>query len=347
MEKFLNFDEFEENAQKDDIAYWVNDLRSSIALESIIQTPAFCRLKDISFLGAIDYSERNEITKGHRNRYVHSLYVAGIANYVATTRNYCDELKDNIVAAALLHDVGHIPLSHSAEPYIKHNFGYGHHEIGDNLICGSAWKDSGLKKALSRKFDVKFITSLLNGESNSEGADIFNSKINADTIDGILRCIEYKGINQVRYMNRISIAKAAFIDSSGLCENKKLDILDDFWRTKHFVYHHFINNLSGVISDKLSQVYFEENSKIKHKDLISEEQSWRGKYRGLFSWLAQLKNKKIPSCLKYYDLEFVTRKYEVLVEEKCLAKRYINKKQKTKISESYLKTYQEVDFKRE
>ncbi|MDK1333155.1 HD domain-containing protein [Cronobacter sakazakii] len=345
MDNVFNFNEFEENAQKENINYWVNDLRSTVELNSIIETPAFKRLYDISFLGAIDYSERNELLKIDRNRAVHSLNVAGIANFVATTRNYNPELKRHIIAAALLHDIGHIPLSHSAEPYIQEKFGYGHHEIGENLISGSAWKDSGLTNVLSKSFDIEFITSLLNGSVTSEGADIFNNKINADTIDGILRCIEYKGINQICYLNRISIAKAAFFDSDKHCNNKRINILDEFWKTKHFVYHNFINNMHGVLSDKLSQVFFNETRSVKYKDLISEEDNWKGKYKTLFSWLTALKTKKIPHCLKDYDLHYTTRKYEIISSEKCITKRYINKKKKAIISQNCLMSYQEVDFK--
>ncbi|QRN35756.1 HD domain-containing protein [Pectobacterium brasiliense] len=332
MESLFNIKHSEEDLEKENITYWIKDFREHEEMNNIIETKAFNRLHDISFLGAIDYSDKSELSKIDRNRAIHSLYVAGIANFIATERKYDEELKKHIVAAALLHDIGHIPLSHSAEPYIKSRFGYGHHEIGNDIISGCVWKNSGLNNILSKNFDIAFIKQLLNNETNNDGSDIFSSKINADTIDGIIRCVEYKGINRTNSLNRISIARSFFIKDSCYSTIKRLDTLDSFWKTKHFVYQNYINTKHGVISDKLSQVFFMEIGDISVRDLLSKESTWKGKYKTLFKWLSELKDRNIPSCLKGYEIEYTTRKYEVLKSEKSFDKRYINSKQKNKIS---------------
>jgi len=342
MSEFFKTTDIDEGIEKESIGYWIQDLQKCSKLSTIIETAAFNRLREISFLGAIDYSDQNELTKHERNRAIHSLYVAGIANYVATKRNYNSDLKEHVIAAALLHDIGHMPLSHSAEPFIKEKFGYGHHEIGDDLISGTCWRDSGLNKALHKNFDISFIKGLLNFELKTDGHDIFSNKINADTIDGIVRCVEYKGKNKTNHLNRISIAKAAFLDDIDLPENKRLQILDDFWKTKHFVYQNFINTKHSVISDKISQIFFMENEKIKYKDLISDERRWKEQYKLLFKWLSNLKSNLIPHCLKNYEMVYTTRNYEVLKIEKDIKKRYTNNKNKTKINQESLLKYREV-----
>lgn len=211
MEKNFKITDKENAFEVDSINFWIRDIRKNEALNSIIKSSAFDRLFDISFLGAIDYSENSKLLKSERNRAIHSLYVAGITNYITTARKYDAELKEHLIAAALLHDIGHIPLSHSAEPYIKKHLGIGHHDIGDKIISGEMLRESKLNNILSKKYDVSFVRDILNGKYHGEGSDIFNSKINADTIDGIIRCLEYKGINKTNYLNRISIARAAFI----------------------------------------------------------------------------------------------------------------------------------------
>lgn len=341
MGDFFKRNDIDEEIEKESIGYWIQDLQKSSKLLMIIKTAAFNRLYGISFLGAIDYSDQNELTKKERNRAIHSLYVAGIANYVATKRNYNSDLKEHLVAAALLHDIGHMPLSHSAEPFIKEKFGYGHHELGNNLISGTCWVDSGLSKALNKNFDVSFIKGLLNFELKNDGHDIFSNKINADTIDGIVRCIEYKGKNKANHLNRISIAKAAFLDNIDMTENKRLQILDNFWNTKHFVYQNFINTKHSVISDKISQIFFRENKKIEYKNLLSDERRWREQYKLLFKWLSNLKSNSIPHCLKNYEMVYTTRNYKVLKTEKDIKKRYTNNKNKAKISEDSLLKYRE------
>lgn len=331
MKNFFNINHREEDLEKENISFWINDFRRHKEINCILENKAFIRLEDISFLGAIDYSDSSELTKVDRNRAVHSLYVAGIANFIATERKYDEELKKHIIAAALLHDIGHMPLSHSAEPYIKAKLGYGHHEIGNEIISGCLWKSSGINELLMKNFDVSFIKQLLNNNTKNDGADIFSSKINADTIDGIIRCVEYKGINKTNALNRISIARAFFIKDNGYSTIKRLDILDSFWKTKHFVYQNYINSKHGVISDKLSQIFFMEIGNICEKDLLLKETTWKGRYKPLFRWLRYLKNGSVPACLKDYDIEYTIRKYEVLKSEKTLDKRYVNSKRKTKI----------------
>lgn len=345
MEKTFKITENEYALEMESINFWIRDIRNNESLNSIIESPAFRRLFDISFLGAIDYSEESKLLKIERNRGVHSLYVAGIANYIATTRRYGNELKKNIIAAALLHDIGHMPLSHSAEPYIMKHFGLGHHDIGDQMISGSIWKESGLTQCLQKDYDILFIKDILNGDYIEEGSDIFNSKINADTIDGIIRCLEYKGINKTNYLNRISIAKAAFIEECDMSIDKRINTLDEFWKSKHFVYHNFINTKHGVISDKISQVFFYEIENISLSDLIKKEKDWKKKYSNLFDWLENLKSKKIPECLKSHKLEFTTRKYEVNKTEFELKKRYTNTKEKITLGMESFDSYKEEQLK--
>ena len=316
----------------ENITYWIEDFCKHEEINSIIETKAFNRLYDISFLGAIDYSSGNELPKANRNRAVHSLYVAGIANFIATERKYDDELKKHIVAAALLHDIGHMPLSHSVEPYIKLKFGYGHHEMGIDLILGHIQKGNELNHILLKNFNITFIKQLLNNETNNDGSDIFSSKINADTIDGIVRCVENKCINKINSLNRISIARAFFIKNSDYSTIKRLDTLDSFWKTKHFVYQNYINTKHSAMSDRLSQIFFmTEEKEISVENLLLKESTWKNKYRRLFKLLDELKNGSIPVCLREDEIEYTTRRYDVLEDEQSLDKRYVNSKQKNKL----------------
>ncbi|NAT15688.1 hypothetical protein CU663_05730 [Pseudomonas syringae pv. actinidifoliorum] len=105
----------------DTIYYWINSVVNDDVMSLILQSKAFKRLYDISFLGALDYTHPGTeiISKKNRSRAEHSLHVAALAAYVSAKRNYTPELKRHLIIAALLHDVGHAPLSHSAEPLIK------------------------------------------------------------------------------------------------------------------------------------------------------------------------------------------------------------------------------------
>lgn len=326
-----------------DLIYWINDLKTNSKLKEIILSPAFQRLYDISFLGAIDYSDCSKLPKIERTRAYHSLCVAGIANYITSLRNYKTDLKENIIAAALVHDIGHMPLSHSAEPYIKSHLGYGHHELGENIIDGKISQDKTLFKILNSSFDINFIKQILNNKINSDGADLFNNKINIDTIDGIIRCLEYKGMNRHNSYNRLSIARSAFFEVE---ETKKYQTLDDFWKAKHFVYCNYINTKHGIVSDTLSQIYFQEIKKPSEEDLISDESHWIKKHKMLFQWLLKYKKSCTPDILDNYSINITIRKYEIKDFEKNIHRRYVDEKKSSSlnVSENFNSKFVQLDF---
>lgn len=309
---------------QDIVRYLINDFHFG----KIISSDAFNRLRDISFLGAIDYSETQYILdKKKRTRYEHSLYVAALAFYISKKRNYKEDKTKNIVAAALLHDIGHLPLSHSAEPSIKQKFGIGHHELGEKIICGEIKSLSNINTVLSKYFDISYIQYLLDTKKKDkdDGSDLFSSKINIDTIDGIIRCLEYKNLNSTNSLNRLRIAESSFINN----DNQSIGVLDNFWKTKDFVYKNMINNNYGVIPDKISEFYFFENE-INEDMLFSCESKWKLKFKDLFS---RLRNNEIKNELIEKKINITTRNYFIMTKEMDILNRYLNtKKTETRIA---------------
>ncbi|WP_272518058.1 MULTISPECIES: HD domain-containing protein [unclassified Providencia] len=316
----------------------VRHLHNSESFQLIINSDAFLRLLDISFLGAIDYSESQYIlNKSSRTRYEHSLYVAALSFYISVKRNYSSQLTSNIVAAALLHDIGHLPLSHSAEPSIKKKFGIGHHEIGNQIINGQIKGLKSLNKLLKSRFDVEHINFLLNTKEKdiNNGSDLFSSQINIDTIDGIIRCLEYKNLNSIVSLNRLNIAKASFLNEESL----SIGVLDNFWKTKDFVYKNMINNNFGLIPDKISEYFFMEY-KINEDLLYSSENKWKNKFKILFE---RLRDREIKGLLKEQYFNITSRKYYINNKEFNISNRYLNEKAKEirkPVSEEYIERKQ-------
>jgi HD superfamily phosphohydrolase len=89
----------------------------------LVATPAFQRLKSIRFLGGIDYLLVRVPNGANRNirytRYQHSLGVARLALLYGNQRGLSFSERRILYVAALLHDVGHAPLSHSLEPVLR------------------------------------------------------------------------------------------------------------------------------------------------------------------------------------------------------------------------------------
>lgn len=312
------------------INYWINTIVNDEVMSLIVQTRAFRRLYDISFLGALDYTYPGieKISKQSRSRAEHSLHVAALAAYVAEKRNYEPDLKRQLIVAALLHDIGHAPLSHSAEPLIKQKIGYGHHEAGEQIIDGKQHLGKDLSLILKKYCDLSFIHKLLNMKgSREDGGDLFYSPINIDTIDGITRSHAYfTGFSSIH--SKLAIAHASFVAPSA----KDHRILDSFWEMKERVYSGLINDEIGLASDKTSEFFFMESLvPLKEDDLYKSEKSWQQTHKSLFSRLNKiLRSRSTPSCLVDSQVSFVHREYLILLDREDITRYSCKKERKVK-----------------
>jgi HD superfamily phosphohydrolase len=231
---------------------------------SIISSSEFQRLKEVSFLGAIDYV----CTQNRKTRYEHSIDVAKLALYVSIKRGYNKEIQDHVVTAALLHDIGHAPLSHSMESSFYSNFGIDHHIAGREIILGKANSEE-LNKKLRKKLNLETLINLIDLNSSEEFSDIFTSKINVDTIDGVHKSLLSTNQTLLIY-NKYSLAKSALIENDA----SSVERMDLFWKTKDFVYKKIINSGVGALADYISKDYFSENiGKLSESHFYKKESS--------------------------------------------------------------------------
>ena len=107
-------------------------------IDGIMASRAFRRLKGVRFLGGIDYVlvRSPNGSRARYSRYEHSVGVACLAALHADLRDLSPEDRRLSCAAALLHDIGHAPLSHSLEPVFIEHFGLGHHRATEEIIYG-------------------------------------------------------------------------------------------------------------------------------------------------------------------------------------------------------------------
>lgn len=309
------------------------DLAQNPLVKAIIQTEAFTRLKNISFLGALDHlATTHKLNKTTRTRADHSLHVAALASIIAEKRNYPEELKQHLIVAGLLHDIGHPPLSHSVEPYLLRQFGYGHHQIGEMLIDGKVELSKELHQILSGKLDTAFIKNLIAGDIEAtHGGDLFSSRFNIDTIEGITRCSQYISRSHTA-LNPITVAFASFIETS----EQRYRILDNFWQQKHFIYNQLILADTGLLADQYSQYYF-ETAGMDEADIFSTEAQWQKKHRTLFANLNQTHSKSdLPEQTLPAEIRYTKRDYWIY-PDKTGRERYSYQKEPTTLKLAKLK----------
>lgn len=247
-------------------------LLSNRFFSSIINSEEFQRLQQVSFLGAIDYvCPENKAT-----RYQHSIDVAKLALYVSDKRGYSDDITNHIVSAALLHDIGHAPLSHSMEQSFFDTYGINHH-IASSKLLKNGTNISSVTSILKKNVDINLVTNLIEQKSNEHFADIFNSKVNVDTIDGIHKSLAF--INIKNSYDKYALANSAFTHDFQDSTNR----LDHFWNMKDLVYKKIITSGIGAIADHISKEYFLDNlTRLNESYFLKKESSLLGGRNPIF-----------------------------------------------------------------
>lgn len=239
--------------------------RARELVDAVCATAAFKRLEDIKFLGSLDYAyiKTPNGAKGN-SRYTraqHSIGVAQLAYIYADLAEHSESETLLAVAAALLHDVGHGPFSHSIEPLFKRKFGMDHHRATEEIILGRVNIGKELNKTLIEfGLDPLRVIGLMEGD-DADFMGFFSGPINFDTVEGILRSREYLGLQNTRLHPAKVITAAYYRETSYHNE-----IVDEFWRCKGEMYNLAIRSERGVLYDLILERMLEINS-----DLILEE----------------------------------------------------------------------------
>ena len=309
----------------DDFADSCIDSQVKSLFTELVNDSAFVRLGKINFLGAINYKS-NYRTKGIATRYQHSLGVAKLALEYSKLSNLPSKDTKLLLASALLHDIGHAPLSHSMEPAFKEIFDINHHKAAESILKGSAPIGKSLYKLLeSHGITSEEVIELVDRKSTASYAFLFNSPINIDTIDGILRAQALLNCNQT--LSPLTVLKSLIDTNIDNVFN-----LDLFWNAKDFVYKHIIFSPKFSNADKTSQEYLRSNpDEFTRECFYKTEEQLKKSVPRLFNLINQsasklnvetksLKSRRfvIYGHIKTGSPNFLEERYKEIKEEKTL-----------------------------
>lgn len=228
---------------------------------SLLESPWLRRLERISFLGTLD---RHPRSRRASSRFEHSLGVAALAIEAAAALELGREPTRVFVAACLLHDIGHYPLSHAAEPAFTKVLGAGHHEVGRWIVLG----EGPIARALSLRpllelhdIDPDAVWALIDPSHAPVGpdhrpqlspelaplAELLQAPINLDTLEGISRVARDFRLHAAKLPATIFTATAS---GEGLAiRASALAAIDGFWQLKDRVYDQVINLPSNILAE--------------------------------------------------------------------------------------------------
>lgn len=214
-------------------------------LESVWLT----RLSRVSFLGTLDFHPRSRRAS---SRYAHSLGVAALGLDAARHLDLAPDCARHFVAACLLHDVGHYPLSHAAEPAFFKQLGANHHQVGRWLVCGEGpirRMKSLVRSILDCGLDPQRVWGLIDGQPTQAQDEplcsLIGASINLDTLDGIRRTARDFRLGAPRMPEQI------FCWSQGELSltPQGRSFADAFWALKDRVYANVINLPSNIVAE--------------------------------------------------------------------------------------------------
>jgi len=190
----------------------------------IVDTPQFQRLRRINQLGFA-----NLVYPGaNHTRFEHSLGVMHITRLLQ--KRICFD--DVVVAAALLHDIGHAPFSHGSERLLEKYAAYNHESI--SKVVRGELKD----KLNNLGFRISEIEAIVTGKRKS----VINGEIDADRMDYLVRDSHYTGVaygvfDIYRLIDKIKFDNAVIIEQGGVKAAESL-LISRFLMYPTVYFHH-------------------------------------------------------------------------------------------------------------
>ena len=212
-------------------------------LTQLIDTPAFQRLRRIRQLGPASLTFHG----AESSRFTHSLGVMAIARraFDQLQRRYPDLAphRATVLVAALLHDIGHGPFSHTAEEV----FGVQHEhwtrrmirdlpEIHDALESRAAGLTEAVDQVYTHTHPVALVWQLV------------SSQLDCDRLDYLLRDSYFTGASYGQLdLDRILMA-LRFEPSSGrlVMAHKGMAAIEHYLVVRHFMYAQVYNHPKNI-----------------------------------------------------------------------------------------------------
>lgn len=169
----------------------------------LLNSPELQRLYNIKQLGFAHLV----FPGAHHSRLEHSLGTYHISSEISKIINLNDEEKDIIKCAALLHDIGHGPFSHTLEIILQNSLNINHVELTRRLISGEYDIFHTEEKNFithqkvcdileKENIDINLLSNIILGNKKNKKylAEILNSSIDVDQLDFLIRDAFYTGV---------------------------------------------------------------------------------------------------------------------------------------------------------
>ena len=250
-----------------------SDKPEELMIMQLIDTLAFQRLRRIKQLGAASLLFHG----AESSRFTHSIGVFCVARKIYTrlieTKPEFSKNKFILFGAALLHDLGHGPLSHTSEDLFSHN----HENWSKNLVENYSPINSILKNfgsELPNQIGNLFATQNLFSNPLST---LISSEIDCDRLDYLLRDSYNTGTKYgLVDLERIISALTFSPDGNISIKPKGVIAIEHFLVLRNMmyrtIYNHRINEITSWILEKI--IYSIKNNSTKKLWIDESMRKW-------------------------------------------------------------------------
>ena len=201
-------------------------------------------------------------------RFGHSLGVMKVADeiYGKVMDKDNDENKllwKKIRIAALLHDIGHTPFSHSLEGIIEEGKRkISHEDYAERIILGTEIRDILDKEANFSKKDIKDIALIIRGKHPiTLASQIIHSELDADRIDYLIRDSLYCGVKYGIFdYHRLIISLEHYVDAGEylVITEKGRYVAEEYLLARYYMYLQVYTHKTKRSFELLAQRIFRE-----------------------------------------------------------------------------------------
>ncbi|MHC1630934.1 MAG: HD domain-containing protein [Methanotrichaceae archaeon] len=225
--------------------------------QDLADTPEMQRLRWIKQLGLA-----NLVYPGaNHTRFEHSLGAFYLAGLLADHLGLDEEKRAEILAAALLHDVGHGPFSHATESVLLAYLKQDHENVIDLLRNGA------LREALDdHGLDPFRIQNLIRGGTHL--GQIVSSEIDVDRMDYLMRDAHYTGvaygvIDYQRLIEKMELYRGQLVIEAGGIHAAESLLVSRLLMYPTVYFHHVSRIAQSMIESGVRHLVEEEGTDPK------------------------------------------------------------------------------------
>lgn len=284
-----------------------DNIHGNIQLSSIeskiIQSPYYQRLRWIKQLGLAFYV----FPGATHTRHAHTLGVLHVMGRVlkglgiavseddffsseSASKSEKKQFHQTMRLAALLHDIGTFPLSHTTElAYIRHwkkrkqngykGIDHNHETLGSHVLCNTDF-EGGLTRILKEGgIDPVELSNIIKGTSkNTLANQLVHSDIDADRMDYLLRDAYHTGVRLGIYDIDFLIRNMVLVNHGGhsvlAFKEEAMHVVESFLVNRYFWYSQIISDGTNykfdLVAAKIYEYFLENGLAHSFEDLISE-----------------------------------------------------------------------------